>query len=580
MSIGLSLGYGVGLSPSFGSSTPVPAWTPAAMTSLAWYDFSDTSSITSSGNQASAVNDLSGNSHHLTQATLVDRPQTGTREINSLNVLDFVSDDSMDSSSLALPADCDLLFVAQPDVINNGSDALLSWRASWTRDWQFDSANSTNFRGRWTPQSGQNAGTSTPWNQGNLNGAPKLFGLTFDSSALLMTGHLDGVAVTTATGNYTSAMGSPGTFRLMANRGGSQYSIGAFAELIAVPKQPALARQKLEGYLAHKWGLTASLPAGHPFKNSMPLYSGVASFDYLAVTSTGSDSQEAMKLEFEFDLEVPSGNEIIIEFSHSDVVVSSSAVSGWNADSIADGWFCSSTSSAAGGNKWKLTATAGRTIPAGTRINLSLPVTRTNYDTGGWVPFTVSVSMAGTPTAVSSITGPHSPAGVARKTATAGTKASILATATAGTAAVGDWSVATDDQFLWYVYDGAKFLTYDPWPKVYAPSDLAITAIGRTTLDITWTGQPHIEYVLAWGATDQSATNPPSAVTFAGPVANAQWDDWDNHVTPIYQGDYSMKLTGLTPGQLHYIQLYVTPRAMVAGDVPLQSIVEDATTLT
>lgn len=29
-------------------------------------------------------------------------------------------------------------------------------------------------------------------------------------------------------------------------------------------------REKLEGYLAHKWGLTASLPSNHPYKNSAP----------------------------------------------------------------------------------------------------------------------------------------------------------------------------------------------------------------------------------------------------------------------------------------------------------------------
>ena len=28
-------------------------------------------------------------------------------------------------------------------------------------------------------------------------------------------------------------------------------------------------RQKIEGYLAHKWGLTANLPSAHPFKHSL-----------------------------------------------------------------------------------------------------------------------------------------------------------------------------------------------------------------------------------------------------------------------------------------------------------------------
>jgi len=30
-------------------------------------------------------------------------------------------------------------------------------------------------------------------------------------------------------------------------------------------------QQTIEGYLAHKWGLTANLPAAHPFKNRPPL---------------------------------------------------------------------------------------------------------------------------------------------------------------------------------------------------------------------------------------------------------------------------------------------------------------------
>ena len=29
-------------------------------------------------------------------------------------------------------------------------------------------------------------------------------------------------------------------------------------------------RQKIEGYLAHKWGLAASLPADHPYKDAAP----------------------------------------------------------------------------------------------------------------------------------------------------------------------------------------------------------------------------------------------------------------------------------------------------------------------
>jgi hypothetical protein len=46
---------------------------------------------------------------------------------------------------------------------------------------------------------------------------------------------------------------------------------GSFAEVIALGA-PATSEQAelIEGYLAHKWGLAASLPGDHPYKSSPP----------------------------------------------------------------------------------------------------------------------------------------------------------------------------------------------------------------------------------------------------------------------------------------------------------------------
>jgi hypothetical protein len=42
-------------------------------------------------------------------------------------------------------------------------------------------------------------------------------------------------------------------------------------EIIYAPSMLAtLDRQRIEGYLAHKWGLTANLPADHPYKTVPP----------------------------------------------------------------------------------------------------------------------------------------------------------------------------------------------------------------------------------------------------------------------------------------------------------------------
>lgn len=66
------------------------AWTPASLPSLvAWYDASDTATITESGGSVSQWNDKSGNANHLVQGTGSAQPTTGTRTMNSRNVLDF-----------------------------------------------------------------------------------------------------------------------------------------------------------------------------------------------------------------------------------------------------------------------------------------------------------------------------------------------------------------------------------------------------------------------------------------------------------------------------------------------------------
>ena len=53
----------------------------------------------------------------------------------------------------------------------------------------------------------------------------------------------------------------------MANRGGTPQSImGTFAEVVCYTSANNTDRQAVEGYLAHKWGLTGSLPSNHSHK--------------------------------------------------------------------------------------------------------------------------------------------------------------------------------------------------------------------------------------------------------------------------------------------------------------------------
>lgn len=54
-----------------------------------WLDATDATTITSSGGDVSQWNDKSGNARNFTQGTGANQPKTGTRTINSKNVIDF-----------------------------------------------------------------------------------------------------------------------------------------------------------------------------------------------------------------------------------------------------------------------------------------------------------------------------------------------------------------------------------------------------------------------------------------------------------------------------------------------------------
>ena len=72
----------------FASSMQVVTPSPVAGYT-AWYDASDTATITVSGNAVTQWNDKSANAFNLVQATAANRPLSGTRTLNSLNVIDF-----------------------------------------------------------------------------------------------------------------------------------------------------------------------------------------------------------------------------------------------------------------------------------------------------------------------------------------------------------------------------------------------------------------------------------------------------------------------------------------------------------
>ena len=93
------------------------------------------------------------------------------------------------------------------------------------------------------------------FNYGSANLAVRIHGTEESSGSFLDAG------TTTNTHSQGGALGS-------GTNGLAFLSDGGLAEVLI---QPSLADvERIEGYLAHEWGLTAVLPSGHPYKSSPP----------------------------------------------------------------------------------------------------------------------------------------------------------------------------------------------------------------------------------------------------------------------------------------------------------------------
>jgi hypothetical protein len=241
-------------------STP---WTPAQIACAAWYDAADASTITASSGAVSQWSDKSGNGKHLAQNTAANRPTTGSRTLNGLNVIDFdgTSDQLTNSVFSVNTLNVSIFSVQQHDVTN------VQYMTAWAI-------------ARATPAEGQllHASSGSYFSLGNRlpenNAVFYQENTKVECLSYVKTGDMSQQAWTNGVviGQNNTAVTTYDTQNLaLGSRFSANYLNGMISEFIVIPGAVSTSdRQKLEGYLAHKWGLTNSLPAGHPYKSVAP----------------------------------------------------------------------------------------------------------------------------------------------------------------------------------------------------------------------------------------------------------------------------------------------------------------------
>jgi len=246
----------------------VKPWTPSETSTVLWYDASDLSTITSSSNVISQVDDKSGNDIHLNVITANKfGPKTGTRSLNGMNVFSWDNADQiLENNSFFHDQANTALFVAivfKADLDGN-QDFLLAGTESVTPGERM-SIRRLHSGDKMQILGGSNTGSNIPLTS-NSNTAQEgqdtilLVKMNSSTSTIRINGELE------KSGNIgTNALDS---LNIGGNARESSNINGYIAEIISFTNSSQ--QLIVEGYLAHKWALQSKLPSSHLYKNSEP----------------------------------------------------------------------------------------------------------------------------------------------------------------------------------------------------------------------------------------------------------------------------------------------------------------------
>lgn len=241
---------------------PVVAWSPDDEASLQiWLDPTDASSITASTNDLTQLADKSGNGYHFTPGSTT--PQTGTRLVNSRNVIDFDGvDDYIENTGYSFPVSWQIILAFVPDSVSGSSDGAM--RAGGTSRMFLLSGHATQFQGYvdMNGASNVNGGGSA-----DLIGAAHIVRLVFDNATNDWLMYVDGALVHTSTDGYQTVFNDE-RLVFMSYHPTVGFLNGAFAGAQVFTDITDTVGQKAEGWLADL--LNVTLDAGHPYVGGPP----------------------------------------------------------------------------------------------------------------------------------------------------------------------------------------------------------------------------------------------------------------------------------------------------------------------
>ena len=248
-------------------------WDPSLISTALWLDAADASTITESGGAVSEWRDKSGNNYHATQPNAGNQPVYNSAGFNSKGSISFtrsspryLSTPSITGNGIA-SASFTAIQVIKPGTgwgsLYMSSIGTRSAGGTW---WSFIRDSNNNEIGF--------HGAVQYWTGSYLNTNGAIL-IDVVSSGTKHNAWRDGTQIGINERNIGPYGGNNNVSLLIgagSNVNTAEAYLGDIMEVVLVTSAISTdIRQRIEGYLAHKWGLTANLPAGHPYKTAVPV---------------------------------------------------------------------------------------------------------------------------------------------------------------------------------------------------------------------------------------------------------------------------------------------------------------------
>ncbi|MBF0196063.1 MAG: hypothetical protein HQL32_00015 [Planctomycetes bacterium] len=248
-----------------------PSWTPYGHEGiLGRYDASSRNTFTLSGAEVQSWTDSSSQNHTLSIGNSETAPQlintTGPRPM-----IHFTGDSYLECTNFtsSTSGNLSIFIVAKVTHSSSDSSSLISMNNNPPNfDWQWEAKVAGEFH---ATVSCDGIGSNLPTSSGNKLGSLHLYELVFDTSSQSMSRYVDGL-LEASHDNYHTPIAQNQHLRLFSNRNASKDMEGLLAEVIITENLSTLNRQKTEGYLTWKWGISHQLPEDHPYFSHCPRY--------------------------------------------------------------------------------------------------------------------------------------------------------------------------------------------------------------------------------------------------------------------------------------------------------------------